>query len=249
MTEVVESASRRVADAAAALAASNCDLEVWPGCRHRLTRAEAAVLASPPFQRLRRLRQMGLAFHAWPNAEHTRFSHSLGVAYWASTHLAALTRSADPLTERILGQIRADLDGLSLELVLRLFALLHDIDLLPLGHTLRYQSGAFAEADGRPRLAACLAAIKASAHEGAFAEAPSGTERRRWLSALDAHLDAAASALAGASAGAGRLVNELVNSGLGGDLIDFALRDSAAIARRQPRLDAQLRHCWFVKAQ
>ena len=31
-------------------------------------------------------------------------------------------------------------------------ALLHDIDLLPLGHTLRYQSGAFAEGRGRPRL-------------------------------------------------------------------------------------------------
>jgi HD superfamily phosphohydrolase len=190
---------------------------------------------------------MGLAFHAWPNAENTRASHSLGVAYWATGYLAALSRASDPPTERILGRVRAELNGLSLDLVVRLVALLHDIDLLPLGHTLRYQSGAFAEAEGRPRLAACLAAIKASAPDGAFTDASSDAERGRWRSALGAHLDAAASALAGGPSEVARLVNELVNSGLGADLLDFALRDSAAIIRRQRRHDALSDHLRLVE--
>jgi hypothetical protein len=200
---------------AAALAAPARTLEVWPGCQHTLTRAEEALIASAPFQRLRRLRQMGLAFHAWPNAENTRASHSLGVAGWGARYLDALRRSPDPATQAGLAAAAAELDGLSLDLVLRLFGLLHDIDLLPLGHTLRYQSGLFAEAPGRPRLRACRAAVTAGAGLGGF----------------DAHLDAATAILA--EEGAGRLVVELVNSGLGADLVDFALRDSFAITRPQ----------------
>jgi HD superfamily phosphohydrolase len=189
-------------------------IDVWAGCAHTLTRAEEALMASPPFQRLRRLRQMGLAFHAWPNAENTRASHSLGVAYWSTRYLEALRRADDPATQAGLAAAGAELDGLSLDVVLRLFGLLHDIDLLPLGHTLRYQSGLFAEAPGRPRLRACVAAIKAGAD----------------LPAFDAHLDAAAGILADEGH---TLPVELVNSGLGADLVDFALRDSFAITRPQ----------------
>ena len=189
-------------------------IEVWPGCPHTLTRAEEALIASPPFQRLRRLRQMGLAFHAWPNAENTRASHSFGVAYWSARYLDALRRVEAPATQAGLAAATAQFDGLSLDVVLRLFGLLHDIDLLPLGHTLRYQSGLFAEAPGRPRLWACVDAVKAGARMPAF----------------DAHLDAAAALLADE----GRtLPVELVNSGLGADLVDFALRDSFAITRPQ----------------
>jgi HD superfamily phosphohydrolase len=200
------------------LAAPAQTIEIWSGCAHTLTTAEELVVASPPFQRLRRLRQMGLAFHAWPNAENTRASHSFGVAYWASRYLDALRATADPATQAGLAAAAAELDGLSLDVVLRLFGLLHDIDLLPLGHTLRYQSGLFAEAPGRPRLWACVEAIKASADGGpGFAR----------------HLDAAAAILADEGSAQSRLPVELVNSGLGADLVDFALRDSFAITRPQ----------------
>lgn len=226
------------AEAVAAMQSAEGTLEVWPECRHHLTLAEAAVIASPTFQRLRRLRQMGLAFHAWPNAENTRASHSLGVSYWATTYLAALDRCPDAATAVMLARARGALAPLSLDVVLRLFALLHDIDLLPLGHTLRYQSAALAEGSGRPRLAACVAALKANARDHRFSDAPSATDRKRWLAAFEAHLDAAADALAGATPDLARLLNELVNSGLGADLMDFALRDSAAINRQQSRHDA-----------
>jgi hypothetical protein len=250
MSAIDRAAAATAVDPAAvsAMLAVAGTLDVWPGCRHPVTRGEAALVASPPFQRLRRLRQMGLAFHAWPNAENTRASHSLGVSYWATACLAALERCTDASTRSLLASARSSFDPLSLELVLRFFALLHDIDLLPLGHTLRYQSGAFTEGRGRPRLAACVAAIKASAREHAFADATSGEDRARWLAAFDAHLDAAADALSGRVHGPGRLLNELVNSGLGADLVDFALRDSVAVNREQQRHDAILQHLRLVEA-
>lgn len=248
MSEVDQTFPARAIDPAVvdAMLAAAGTLEVWPGCRHGLTRAETALVASPPFQRLRRLRQMGLAFHAWPNAENTRASHSLGVSYWATTYLAALEQCTDASTRGLLARARAAFNPLSLDVVLRFFALLHDIDLLPLGHTLRYQSGAFTEGSGRPRLAACVAAIKDCARENAFADAPSDEDRVQWLAAFEAHLDAAADALAGRIHGPGRLLNELVNSGLGADLLDFALRDSAAINREQQRHDALPRQLRLV---
>lgn len=206
-------------------------LDVWHGCTHTVTRAEHAVLASPPFQRLRRLRQMGLAFHAWPNAENTRASHSIGVAYWSATYLAALRRRRDPVTRSGLGAATASLDGLSLDVVLRLFGLLHDVDLLPLGHTLRYQSGLFGEPPGQPRLHTCVSSVKAHAAEHAFGDAATDAEREAWLDAFERHLDAATAADGGLAYA--RLAVEIVNSGLGADLIDFAVRDSFAIARSQ----------------
>ena len=193
-------------------------IDVWAGCAHTLTVAEEALVASPPFQRLRRLRQMGLAFHAWPNAENTRASHSFGVAYWSCRYLDGLRQSPDPGTRAGLAAAAGELDGLSLDVVLRLFSLLHDIDLLPLGHTLRYQSGLFGEPAGRPRLWACVDAIKAAAGD---------------LPGFDRHLEAAAGILADEGAEHARLPVELVNSGLGADLVDFALRDSFAITRPQ----------------
>ena len=208
-------------------------LDVWPGCTHALTRAEDAVVASPPFQRLRRLRQMGLAFHAWPNADNTRASHSLGVAYWSAVYLTALHRSDDAATRAALDEAAAGLRGLSPAVVLRLFGLLHDVDLLPLGHTLRYQSGLFGEAPGHPRLDACVAAVKEHAAAHAFADAADGAERRAWLEAFDRHLDAAVAAFDGGGPPHARLAVEIVNSGLGTDLLDFAVRDSQSITRHQ----------------
>ncbi|MDP9110908.1 MAG: HD domain-containing protein, partial [Candidatus Eremiobacteraeota bacterium] len=43
-----------------------------------LSAPEARLLDLPALQRLRRLRQLGLAYFAFPSAEHSRFSHALG---------------------------------------------------------------------------------------------------------------------------------------------------------------------------
>src|SRR5437588_12884756 len=45
------------------------------------------------FQRLRRIRQLGMAALAYPGADHSRYSHSLGVMETARKMLAQLARS------------------------------------------------------------------------------------------------------------------------------------------------------------
>jgi len=74
------------------------------------------------FQRLRRIRQLGLAFFAYQGAEHSRFTHSLG-----ALHLA--TRVLDRLRNRY---AISDQDHVAV----RVAALLHDIGHGPFSHVI-----------------------------------------------------------------------------------------------------------------
>lgn len=83
------------------------------------------LVDTPVFQRLRYVRQLGLAYLVYPGATHTRFEHALG-AY----HLARLTLSL--LDER------GELDGVALEErnIAQAAALLHDVGHYPFSHAL-----------------------------------------------------------------------------------------------------------------
>lgn len=86
--------------------------------------AEALVMAlidTAPFQRLRRVRQLGPAFLTFHGAESSRFTHSLGVFHLARLALTHLIR-LDPSLEQDQGLLYAA-------------ALLHDIGHGPLSHT------------------------------------------------------------------------------------------------------------------
>ena len=48
------------------------------------------LIDTPPFQRLRRIRQLGPAFLTFHGAESSRFTHSLGVLYLARLALQHL---------------------------------------------------------------------------------------------------------------------------------------------------------------
>jgi len=89
--------------------------------------AEAALIDTMPMQRLRRLRQLGLAYLAFPGAEHTRFSHALGAMSFGSRILDSLrTHSASYFT--------SDADYQYQRRLLRASLLLHDTGHGPFSH-------------------------------------------------------------------------------------------------------------------
>jgi HD superfamily phosphohydrolase len=85
------------------------------------------LLDTPEVQRLRRVRQLGVANVAFPGAEHTRFAHALGAAHVMKLLLARLRAIQDelPFWQRVTSD-RAQ-DALAA-------ALLHDLGHGPLSH-------------------------------------------------------------------------------------------------------------------
>ncbi|WP_297467174.1 HD domain-containing protein [Thermococcus sp.] len=75
------------------------------------------LVKTPEFQRLRHIRQLGLAYLVYPGANHSRFEHSLGT--W---HIA----------KRLADEVGLDEEE---SLLLQVGALLHDIGHGPLSHT------------------------------------------------------------------------------------------------------------------
>lgn len=80
------------------------------------------VIHAPAFQRLRRIRQLGLAFLVYPGAEHSRFIHALG-AYHLSLQMIDALKRQDP-----------NLFSAEEEIAIPLAALCHDIGHGPFSH-------------------------------------------------------------------------------------------------------------------
>jgi uncharacterized protein len=83
------------------------------------------IIDAPEFQRLRYIRQLGLAYLVYPGATHTRFDHALGVYHLARTALALLgergeLRGVDPVDCRLVPYA----------------GLLHDVGHYPFSHAL-----------------------------------------------------------------------------------------------------------------
>src|SRR6185369_13609868 len=85
----------------------------------------ARLVDTRVFQRLRYVRQLGLAYLVYPGATHTRFEHALGTFHLARRTLAMLAERGD------LGAVSAEECG-----VVRAAALLHDIGHYPFSHAL-----------------------------------------------------------------------------------------------------------------
>lgn len=89
----------------------------------RLDPIAVRIMDSAAFQRLRYIRQLGLAYLVYPGATHTRFDHALGVFHLATRALGSLAEEGW-------------LDGVSKEerRLVALAALLHDVGHYPFSH-------------------------------------------------------------------------------------------------------------------
>lgn len=101
----------------------------------RFNEWEKKVINSAPFQRLRYIKQMGVAYLLYPGANHTRFEHSLGV-------MELVTRIYDSMTSPYhLEKTPSHLIPSSKDereywrQILRFAALCHDLGHLPFSHT------------------------------------------------------------------------------------------------------------------
>ncbi|MCB0377083.1 MAG: HD domain-containing protein [Bdellovibrionales bacterium] len=91
-----------------------------------ISKEETRVLDTPAFQRLRMIKQLGFSEFSFPGATHSRYIHSLGVAYLAGVAFDFIFKEYTFSSEEKRRNYRQ---------VLRLGALLHDIGHGPLSHT------------------------------------------------------------------------------------------------------------------
>jgi uncharacterized protein len=115
--------------------------------------AEIALLDTLPMQRLRRLRQLGLASFGFPAAEHTRFGHALGALAAGERVIASLRRhdEADYFADE--GDFEAQ------RRLLRTSLLLHDVGHGPFSHASEAILGAH---EGRTRAILALPEISSA---------------------------------------------------------------------------------------
>jgi len=193
---------------------------------------EMRLVNSPWFQRLRNIRQLGLAHMIFPGAEHTRFAHSIGVF-----HLAA----------RIAERFQDHLKDTNKEVAareLRAAALLHDIGHFPFSHTLEsvYKKAAVRTPEKWAKAKSAgptLPSASSEAHtdDAAPHEKPSrhiientnGDEGiTRILRESSPSLDPARVGEIVVAAHEDVLLNQIVKSDLDVDQLDYLLRDAKA---------------------
>jgi len=81
------------------------------------------IMEHPWFQRLRRIKQLGLTNYVYPSAHHTRFQHALGAMHLMRQAVGVLRHKGVPISHD-------EAEGLSIAI------LLHDIGHGPFSHTL-----------------------------------------------------------------------------------------------------------------
>ena len=174
---------------------------------------EVALLDSRPMQRLRRLRQLGLAYLAFPSAEHSRFTHALGA-------LAVGERVLQSLRIHSPGAFASEEDFRAQRRLLRASLLLHDV-----GH------GPFSHASE---------AVLGIAHESRTRDILALPEMAAALEHLGVSADAVAALVTGDRVPDSVVLKELVSGpNLDADRMDYLLRDAYFTGVVNGRYDAE----------
>lgn len=91
-----------------------------------VSEGEGKIIDSPPFQRLRNIKQLAMTYLVFHGAEHTRFGHSLGVMHLVTKAFRAAVKNGNyPFADRPQEWY---------EQILRLIALTHDLGHAPFSH-------------------------------------------------------------------------------------------------------------------
>jgi HD superfamily phosphohydrolase len=186
------------------------------------------LIDTKEFQRLRRIRQLGLANLVFPSAEHTRFSHSLGVFNFARRILERLKRRSRPNERKELGRNEG---------VIKAAALLHDIGHGPFSHV--YER-VFEDEDSRAQPHeewACRIMLDGS------------TEIHKRLGSTAAKVaalvwDNAPQHFRGVESPDHPYLKDVVSSQLDADRMDYLLRDSMMTGSRYGLYDVE----WILNA-
>lgn len=101
----------------------------------RLTEQESLTTDTLSFQRLRYVKQLGFAHLAYLGAQHTRLSHSIGTMF-----------VADRIVQSIADSTGSNIDPEE-RLLIRSYALTHDVGHMPFGHTIEDELGFFERHD------------------------------------------------------------------------------------------------------
>ena len=83
------------------------------------------IIEHPTFQRLRRIKQLGMSHLVYPGAQHTRFQHAIGATYLVSKAIRVIKNKGTEITPEE-------------ELACLIAILLHDIGHGPFSHTLEH---------------------------------------------------------------------------------------------------------------
>jgi len=174
---------------------------------------ELALLNSRPVQRLRQLKQLGLAYLAFPAAEHSRFGHALGALATGERVMTHLRRHDD-------GYFASDADYAAQRRLLRASLLLHDVGHGPFSHACEAVLGVMHERRTRAILAL--------------------PEIERALVALDVDPAAVLALVIGDPASPWPVLRELVSGpNLDADRMDYLLRDAYFTGVGGGRYDAE----------
>ncbi len=174
-----------------------------------LTREEMRLLDTAEMQRLRHVRQLGMAYLVYPGAQHSRFEHSIGTAHLATRMMNEINAVRDRAADSRLGGY----DAHEMRIV-RLAALVHDATHLPFGHNIEDQTGLLPRHDVPERFAAMFS------DETEIGRALAATGARSEVLAI------LAPALAGPGGAAPDSWRALVSGTIDADMLDYLSRDA-----------------------
>ena len=187
---------------------------------HGLIRIEAEdsylldLINTPEFQRLRRVRQLGVSSLTYPGAEHSRFAHSLGVMNFAQRILTTLNhryRHDSAAT----GMLKTH------ERTVKAAALLHDVGHAPFSHMMERAFSALADHEEKTS-----ELIKSPESQISVVLAKHGISAQSVCDIID-------------KVSEHRLLVDIVSSQLDADRMDYILRDTLATGVKYGAYDSE----------